>query len=465
MNNLNHRFGQSHWLFKSALLTVLVGVATLLWVGTAQVWAAEHPADVKQNSTVPPRPPTETPAPPAPTERPRDDDKNDEPAQPTPTPTAAANQPAPAPDAPGAELTGVISAATLNVRQGPGATFPVIGRLTSGALVTVLARNTDNTWLNICCLPGSQTQGWVSAQFVTPNYTADQLAGLPIGDGATLVAGETSLATAGPTVTAPTVTAPTVTAPTVTTPVTDLPSDALVGKVAVVALNVREEPSTSAPILGKLGSGVTVTLLGRNAAGDWWLVCCVPGGVGNGWVSAQFVTTDATTAMLTALPVTAGRETPVITAPAEATPAPTAAPTTVESTSLLLASAIQPAVALQGDQIVLSFTLTNTGAAAATNPEFSFELPVGLSFVSLSAADGGEATQEDADSGALLIVVTWPELSAGAATTVKLTAAIDEELAAGAVVDGSAAALADNAESAFAAISVGMPPAEPPDFQ
>ncbi|MFZ1769803.1 MAG: hypothetical protein WAU00_11430, partial [Caldilinea sp.] len=83
MNNLNHRFAHKRWLLKFVLLTVLVSVATLLWVGTAQVWAAEHPADVKQNSTVPPRPPTETPAPPAPTERPRDDDNN-QPAQPTP---------------------------------------------------------------------------------------------------------------------------------------------------------------------------------------------------------------------------------------------------------------------------------------------------------------------------------------------------------------------------------------------
>ncbi|MBK8799172.1 MAG: SH3 domain-containing protein [Anaerolineales bacterium] len=454
MNNLNHRFAHKRWLLKSALLTLLVSVATLLWVGTAQVWAAEHPADVKQNSTVPPRPPTETPAPPAPTERPRDDDKRDEPAQPTPTPTAAANQPAPAPDAPGDALTGVISAATLNMRQGPGATFPVIGRLTSGALVTVLARNSANTWLNICCLPSSQTQGWVSAQFVTPNYTAEQLAGLPVGDGATLVAGETAL---------PPVTAPPVTTPAVTAPVADLPPGAPVGKVAVVALNVREEPSTSAPILGKLGSGATVTLLGRNAAGDWWLVCCVPGGIGNGWVSAQFVTTDTAAATLAALPVTTGRDAPVVATPAAATP--TSAPETVESTSLLLSSAMEPAVAMQGDQIVLSFTLTNTGTAAAANPEFSFELPVGLSFVSLSATDGGEATQKDADSGALLIVVTWPELSAGVATTVKLTAAIDEELAAGAVLDGSAAALAANAEPAFTAISVGMPPAEPPDFQ
>ena len=48
---------------------------------------------------------------------------------------------------------------------------------------------------------------------------------------------------------------------------------ALTGTVSVVALNVREAPSTSDPILGKLSSGTIVTLLARNEAGDWWLVC------------------------------------------------------------------------------------------------------------------------------------------------------------------------------------------------
>ncbi len=58
---------------------------------------------------------------------------------------------------------------------------------------------------------------------------------------------------------------------------------------------------------------------------------------------------------------------------------------------------------------------------------------MGLSFVGVSATDGGEAAQEDADSGALLIVVTWPELAAGLVTTVKLTVTMDEDLANGAV--------------------------------
>jgi hypothetical protein len=62
-------------------------------------------------------------------------------------------------------------------------------------------------------------------------------------------------------------------------------------------------------------------------------------------------------------------------------------------------------------------------------------------------------------SGAPLIVVTWPELAAGGATTVKITLTVDTALANGAVIDGAAAALADNATSTSVAVSVGMPPA------
>jgi uncharacterized repeat protein (TIGR01451 family) len=216
--------------------------------------------------------------------------------------------------------------------------------------------------------------------------------------------------------------------------------------------------------LGKLTNGTTVTLLGRNDDGDWWLICCAPGGAENGWVSAQFITTDAGEARLAALPVTTGRDTPVI-----ATPEPEATPlTSAESLSptvLTLAALIAPAYPVQGDQVVFAFTLTNTGDAAAVNAELSFETPVGLSFVGASADDGGEAGVLDTDSGAPLIVVTWPELAAGGATTVKITLAVDAALANGAVVDSAAAALADNATAASVAVSIGMPPATPPDFQ
>ena len=442
MNFLKDQLAHKRQLFTNGLLALIVGAAALLWIGVEHIWAGEASVAQFQNGTLPP-PPTPKPTTPPPTPTPRPRDNNKPPVQPpTSTPTTPGES-APAPVAATSTLTGVISATTLNVRQGPGGAFPVLGRLPNGTVVTVVARNADNTWLNICCLPDGATQGWVSAQFVTPNYTVAELAALPVGDGATLVAGAT---------------------PVAVPPTLPLPADAPTGTVGVVSLNVREAPSTSAAILGKLSNATTVTLLGRNAAGDWWLVCCTPGGAENGWVSAQFITTDADAATLAALPVTTGRETPGV-----ATPAPTATPITAAAalspTLLTLATMLSPTYPVQGDQLILAFTLTNTGDAAAANTELSFEAPSGLSFVGASADDGGEAAVLDTASGAPLIIVTWPELAAGGATTVKITLTVDAALANGAVIDGAAAALADNATSTSVAVSVGMPPATPPDFQ
>jgi uncharacterized repeat protein (TIGR01451 family) len=445
MNVLNHRFAQKRRLLAYLTLALLAGAFTMLWIGQRDAQASEAPTAVYQPGTLPPRTPTPVSQPPTPTPRPRDDDNQTQPPTPTPTTAAAGGQPATPLPAPGA-LTGVINATTLNVRQGPGATFAVIGRLTNGATVTVLARNADNSWLKICCLPDGQTAGWVSAQFVTPNYTPEQLAALPIGEGAT-----------------PPVAAPTAVA---TSPAA---SGALTGTVAVVALNVREAPSTTDPILGKLSSGTIVTLLGRNAAGDWWLVCCAPNGAGNGWASAQFIDTDAPAAALAALPVTTGRETPIVATPAPS-PTPVTAATTptttvTVSTTLAMTALQQPASAVQGEQVVLAFTITNTGEAAAVNAELSFEVPAGLAFTGVSASDGGEAVEEEVATGGALIIVTWPELAPGLVTTAKVTVTVADDLANGAVVDGAAVSLADNADASFAPISVGMPPAAPPDFQ
>jgi len=48
--------------------------------------------------------------------------------------------------------------------------------------------------------------------------------------------------------------------------------------VAVVQqdkVNVRQGPDTTCPRLGQVVKGARLQIVGRNAAGDWWLVCCV----------------------------------------------------------------------------------------------------------------------------------------------------------------------------------------------
>lgn len=427
------------------LLLAVILLAATLWAERSSVWAADSSMGELQQTipTLPPTPtPTEpvtpTPRPPTPTPTPRPNTGNQG-GQPAPTapPVQADDQPTAAEEsqeAAASPLTASVTALALNVRQGPGTTFAIIGRLTNGTQVTVLGRSADGAWLYICCLPGTQTNGWISAQFAAPNYTTAQLDSLPVGDGTTPIGGIGGSAT-------------------ITSSV------AVTGVVSVPALNARAAPSTNAAILGRFTSGAQLSVLGRNAAGDWWLVCCAPNGAGNVWVASSFVQSSASAAIRSALPIATGLGIPVV---ASAT-APVASASAGPAIVLTGPQRLLPAV--QGQSVVLLFTVTNPGNAAAANAEFSFELPTGLHFVSASATDGGEAVESETAGGASLVIVTWPELAAGANATVRITAAADKTLANGAVLGGSAVALASNAASTFVPVAVGMPPVTLPDFR
>ena len=67
-----------------------------------------------------------------------------------------------------------VSAPSLNVREGPGTSFPRIAKVPGGQQLTVVARDAEGGWLQVCCLDGQM--GWVSSGFVT--HTQD-LAGVP----------------------------------------------------------------------------------------------------------------------------------------------------------------------------------------------------------------------------------------------------------------------------------------------
>ncbi len=52
-------------------------------------------------------------------------------------------------------------------------------------------------------------------------------------------------------------------------------------------LNVRTGPGVRYPAIGSVGSGQRLDIVGKNAQGTWWKVCCVNGR--RGWLSAEFV--------------------------------------------------------------------------------------------------------------------------------------------------------------------------------
>ncbi len=96
---------------------------------------------------------------------------------------------------PASGLTATVTVVTLNVREGPGVDYPVVGSLSAGDVVNVLWRNAENTWLYVCCIPGTELGGWVSAQLLSLDFDratsadvipvyADAAAGAPVAGAA-----------------------------------------------------------------------------------------------------------------------------------------------------------------------------------------------------------------------------------------------------------------------------------------
>jgi uncharacterized protein YraI len=91
----------------------------------------------------------------------------------------------------------VINTARLNVRQGPGTVYPVIGGLKSGDDVAVTGRNAAGSWYQVS-LPGGKT-GWVSAGLVklTGDSSAIPAVAAPAAPTATTTSGVGSASQGG----------------------------------------------------------------------------------------------------------------------------------------------------------------------------------------------------------------------------------------------------------------------------
>jgi uncharacterized repeat protein (TIGR01451 family) len=235
----------------------------------------------------------------------------------------------------------------------------------------------------------------------------------------------------------------------------------LTGVVNVPALNVRSGPSTEFGVVGQFNAGDTVTVLGENPAGTWWRVCCAPPADAEGWVAARFINPNFNPAEVS-LPVV-GEE--------EATPTPEPVQEAITETvslestfGLSLTVTQEPAFAWQGQQVEMRVTVMNPSTETAENVEVRNEVPAGLIYVDAVAGDGGEA-EGPAPGGLALVTLRWPSLPGGASVTGTIILGIDAALSDGAVIDNLVAAGADNAASASGGITIGLPPALPPDFK
>ncbi len=154
-------------VFMSALL-VLLSTMGCSMASFIRLFPALTPAPTPIVFLTPVAQPTFTPTVPAPTDTPF-------PPTPTITPTAT-DTPTPGPTAT-PTVTGLPTATStpgpmilvpvgeLNVRQGPGVSYPLAGVIRQGETYDIVGRTEDFAWWRICCLPDASL-GWVTASLV-----------------------------------------------------------------------------------------------------------------------------------------------------------------------------------------------------------------------------------------------------------------------------------------------------------
>lgn len=200
----------------------------------------------------------------------------------TPLPTAIASQ----------VVINAVLLQQVNVRNGPGTGYDVIGLLDAGQMVDVIAQSADSGWYQIIYPAGIDGIAWVAAQYVSTS-----------GNIVPSLTPQVTPTSPGPTGT------------------------------VTQRLNVRSGPEMNYESLGLLEANTIVVLMGKNETGTWLQILYQNGSGGTGWVTAAYVqTNDAENLqVLNALgtPVTPGAndETLIL----GATPTPTIGPSLIDN--------------------------------------------------------------------------------------------------------------------------------------
>ncbi len=131
---------------------------------------------------------------------------------------------------------------TLRIRSGPGTGYSQMGLVPADTTLPVLGRNADGSWIVI---EFHGMRGWIAGWLCT---FAGDLAGVPVTDSVAGSAAGTAVAESSSSVPG------SVTATTAT------------------ELRLRSGPGTGYPQIGLVGSGVTMSVLGRDPSESWVLV-------------------------------------------------------------------------------------------------------------------------------------------------------------------------------------------------
>lgn len=256
-------------------------------------------------------------------------------------------------------------------------------------------------------------------------------------------------------------------APNIVFPVgTDGSTDSNAGLTAVVTvngLNLRDGPGTGFNTLGSLPVNTEVTVLSRNENGSWWYICCLPGTETQGWVSAQLLAPNFDAANASTLLSVFGTTAAAPSTPATPKAASQAQPKAAQP--LEVDFAIAPYFVWQGITATLTITVNNPNGVDAVNVLLSDELPTGLTLVTAEANAGGTVEIAETPAGRPLLLFRWAKLAGDTGATATIVALVDADLADGAVIDNLVATRARNVAYSTSAVTIGLPPIVPPDFQ
>ena len=106
---------------------------------------------------------------------------------PRPRSLASGGTPEASPTAlPGGSLVGEVLT-TTTIRSGPGSTYPILGTVPRGALVSVVGRDENQAWLQVSYPPGSELLGWVSVAFIEVSGDVSRLVVAEAGEPPSIV--------------------------------------------------------------------------------------------------------------------------------------------------------------------------------------------------------------------------------------------------------------------------------------
>ena len=150
---------------------------------------------------------------------------------------------------------GSVSAWKLNVRLGPGTSYPIVTTVSFREVLGLTGRTYDSSWLRIRRDDGQQ--GWVSARYMI--VSAAHLSAVPIVDG--------------------------------TQPSPEPPPSEITGYVTAYRLNVRSGPGNAYASYGKVPIATIVAVSGISPDGEYYVIT-LPTDIAKdsrGWLPARYV--------------------------------------------------------------------------------------------------------------------------------------------------------------------------------